>query len=347
LIFRLVLSILLGCFLAGRLVAAPTFDAYQVALHLQRCTARPVFFLLPLAADLSSDVLPPCEKDPLTAWLSPRGLKLIWEDDALLIKSAQVFYPVATWQDWSDIRLDVTVRNPAESEKRKGTDFDGQYKFVPVRRDLPNEQLQAASQWILRNVPMPPLALPAYCPTCGDPPHTATVRLEIVLEGVTLSHAGGERIIGRISGNQTSRILIGQFADGRFHLDWISPLLEPRGQVLTYRDVNADGVGEIWSLSAERSSGDEVWMLSIFDLQGRELTRDVGECDWAVSSELAASPLAAACPIVGVPGIGHFVMANGKVTIEAARDFKNHAQPRRVYELIGEKYAPAKSANDR
>jgi len=239
--------------------------------------------------------------------------------------------------------LSLSVRGPVDNEKRRGTDFDDDYRFIPVRRSLADNELKAAANWILQNIAMPPISFPAYCPSCGDPPHTAVVRLEIVLEGVQLSRDGPERIIGRISGNDTSCIVVGTSAKGQFHLEWVSPLLEPRSQVLAFRDVNADGVGEIWSFSSVRSTGEEVWGLSIFDLQGRELTRDSGECDWAVTSALAASPLAAACPIIGLPGIGYFVGNDGKVTLEAARDFRNNPEPRRLYQFVGDKYIWVKS----
>jgi hypothetical protein len=276
------------------------------------------------------------------AYLAPQGLKLIWEDKVLLIMDARVSYPVATWQDWSHVRLDVSPRPPTENERPRGMDFDDDYKFVPVRRTLTTVELEAAGKWILQNIPMPPISLPAYCPDCGDPLHTAVINLQIVLEGVKLSRDDPERIIGRISGNETSRILVGRLVKGQFSLEWISPLLEPGGQVLIFRDVDADGVGEIWSLSSYRGVGDKVWELSIFSLQGRELTRDAGECDWAVTSSLPTSPLAAACPIVGLPAIDHFVGKDGKVKIEAARDFTNNPQPGRLYEFVGGKYVRVK-----
>jgi len=272
------------------------------------------------------------------AYLAPQGLKVVWEDNVLLIMDSRVSYPIATWQDWSDVRLDVSVRPPTENERPRDMDFDDDYKFVPARRTLTTDELESAGKWILQNLPMPPISFPAYCPRCGDPPHTAVINLQMVLEGVKLSREGPERIIGRISGNEASRVLVGRLVKGLFSLEWISPLLEPGGQVLIYRDVDADGVGEIWSLSSYRGVGDKVWELSIFSLQGRELTRDAGECDWAVTSSLPSSPLAAACPIVGLPAIDHFVGKDGKVKIEAVRDFTNNPQPRRLYEFIGGRY---------
>ena len=60
---------------------------------------------------------------------------------------------------------------------------------------------------------------------------------------------GSERIIGWIASPDSSRLLVGQLAGARLEIEWMSVLLG-YGQVLIYRDVNGDGIGEIWSLSA-------------------------------------------------------------------------------------------------
>jgi len=305
-------------------------DVFRIVAHLQACERRPVFVVASIAPNLKSDVVPPCEKGALATWLAKRQLVLVFEDDLILIKSAQVTYPVASWQDWSHVRLQTVVRSPLPEELQKLRDSESEYRFVPVRRTLAPTELQRVGAWLLKNLAMPPVDLPARCAVCGDAPGVATIHLQIVVESVQLAKNANERIVGRVSAGTFSRIFVGRVQRGEFHLDWISPLLGGASAVLSFRDVDADGVAEIESLSERRDGSDPVWLLSIFDLEGRELTRDAGECD---HSQTYFPWSGSTCPIVGFPGVDHFVKKDGTVALEAARDFRNKPEARRVYEI--------------
>jgi len=80
-------------------------NAYDVALHLQHCTKRPVFFVLSVAEQLTADSLPPCEKGPLDNWLSRRKVKLIWTDSVILLRNIPVpFYTSAQGDPFSPLK---------------------------------------------------------------------------------------------------------------------------------------------------------------------------------------------------------------------------------------------------
>src|SRR5258708_39938014 len=86
--FGFVVGLLLFLSLAGAAKGQQSnHSAYDVALHLQHCTKRPVFFVLSIAEQLTADSLPPCEKGPLDNWLSPRKVKLIWTDSVILLRN--------------------------------------------------------------------------------------------------------------------------------------------------------------------------------------------------------------------------------------------------------------------
>ncbi|MGC2531136.1 MAG: tetratricopeptide repeat protein [Candidatus Acidiferrum sp.] len=332
---------------------APASDAYGVALHLQQCLKRPVLFGLQIARQLATDA-PPCEKEPLANWLKSRGLEAIWGDKVLYLRRVPAGMapglPPPLEQRWSKIALDLSIRNPTNDETSQREDFPEDYKYIPERRNLAPEELKRAGEWILENVPMPPTQV-QYCQTCGLPADTARAKLEIVLEAVKLSRDGSERIIGWIASPDSSRLLVGQLAGARLEIEWMSVLLDSYGQVLIYRDVNGDGIGEIWSLSAYFAGSQQAVKLSIFDAHGKELTREAGECDMGVQfagPPEENKPLPAACPITGYPAIEHSLdPESGKVELTAHREFRgDDAEPDRIYEFVNGEYVWKNRAAD-
>src|ERR1700676_4670181 len=116
----------------------PRYDAYDVALHLQQCTRRPVFFTYHSTTThpLSGDTLPPCDKDSLAEWLAPRGLKVFWEDSVLLIDYSDRYSRNQALYSWTKLMFEVSVRTTAKDEiaSQQADNAEG-YKFVAVRRD--------------------------------------------------------------------------------------------------------------------------------------------------------------------------------------------------------------------
>ena len=326
--------------------AAPVPNSYDAVLHLQRCWKRPVFFDLQIAQEFSGDTLPPCEREPLVAWLAVRNLEVIWGDSVLYIRhipsSMGPGLPPPVELRWRKIVLDLAIRTPSKEEATQREDFPEEYKYLAVRRNLTPEELKSIGDWILVNVPMPPTTV-QYCPTCGLPPETAKVKLEIVLEGVKFSADSAERIVGWIASKDASRIILGRYEQSKFSADWLSPLLDPYRQTLIYRDVNGDGLAEIWSLSAYFAGSQEAVKLSIFDQNGSELTREVGNCELGVhvvGPPTENKPLPAACPITGYPGIEHSLdIGSGKVEIRANREFRgDDEEPERIYRFVDGRY---------
>ncbi len=328
--------------LAGAVHGASRYSAYDLALHLQQCAKRPVFFTLRTAGEFSGDTLPPCDKDSLKAWLAERHLKLFWQDSALLIDRPDIYSGHDLAYQWTALRLDVLLRRATTNDLPQEPDSTDDYKYVPERRDISETELQDTEEWILREVPMPPVSSPVYCPSCGAPAQTAVLNLEIVLDAVKLSKTGPEFIIGRLSSKSASRIIVGRYEEKKFHLEWLSPLLQPYRAALIFRDVNADGVAEIWSFSIYMAGSKESWALSIFDWKGSELTRDAGDCSVAVgvAAPTSATILPAACPITGFPVIEHYLdeVGNGHVVLRAHQDYGENQSPPYIFRLVSGRY---------
>jgi hypothetical protein len=358
--FEFVAILLLFLSLAGAANGQQSnYNAYDVALHLQHCTKRPVFFVLSIAEQLTADSLPPCEKGPLENWLSPRKAKLIWTDSVILLRnipapfytSAQGEVFLAPEERWTNLILKVSVRKPNEDELRQENDSPDDYKYFAVRRELNEQELAETGNWVLENVPMPPTRPPMLCKTCGLPPETVSFHLEIVLEAVKLSADGPEQIVGSIRNSNDdgpvfgiSRVFLLQKDNARLRLRWISPLLRALDQRVSYLDVDADGMVEIWSLSGYMAGNREAWGLSIFDSTGRELTRTAGDCQLAVGAQgqKATTYLPAACPICGRPDVEHSLDGEGKILLKAITDFPYETQEDRTYKLVAGRYVRVK-----
>ena len=368
-VVRFLAFVLVAFFLsAGTSSGEPRYDAYDVALHLQKCTHRLVFFERFIGRSvegqitgngLATDTLPPCEKDSIVAWLAQRGLSLVWEDSLLLIKRTVLPDPPYVGQVdghpndyWTHLKLETVVRGPTHHEFAREHDLPEDYKYVPVQRNLSDEELKRAGEWVLKNVPMPPAPHLAHSPS--DPPETATLQLCMVLQGVKMAQDAPEKIIGWIGAKSYigvlpcymdysaggNRIIVAQMEGGTMHLQWMSPLLNPIHQDLFFRDVNADGVAEIWSFSAFPAGNDTGGVLSIFDLNGRELTRDADGCGLAYEASFSAgSAPASACPIAGSQFL-HQVEVDGSVSLEVERGIHGWEQEEadHVYKFIGGKY---------
>ncbi len=328
---RLLLATVLVTVFCATFSAAQKYTASDVALHLQHCNKRPVTFVWFLAAKLATDRLPPCDEKALAEWLAPRQMSAVWEPTILLLTTKER-------NTWNHLRLETTVRSPSQNELRQESDsaddLPDDYEYIPVRRALSQEELKQVREWILQDMPLPPTMPPWACVGCL----TAVVELDVVLDAVRLSQGGRELIIGSISFlRDTSQIVAIENDHGVFHLEWMSPLLNPYSQVVYYRDVNGDGTAEIWSVSHKWAGRRLLYHLSILDEYGHELTREVGDCDEGVTAEHGRAPaIRSACPIMDAePFLGHY-LEDGKVVLTTdLGDGENGG----TYKFVGGKYA--------
>jgi hypothetical protein len=363
--FLLVASIVF-LFFSSALFGAPRYNAYDISLHLQQCTHRPVFFERFIGTNvegltgnsLTSKTLPPCEKDSIVAWLAQLGLSLVWEDSLVLIKRTALPDPPYIRQVgghpndyWTQLKLETVVRGPTGREFARDDDLPEDYKYVPVHRSLADAELKRVGDWVLENVPMPPAPRLAHSP--NDSPETATLQLCVVLQGVKLAKDAPEMIIGWIGAKNYDRVLpcymdayaggnrviVAQMESGAMRLRWMSPLLNPIQQDLFFRDVNGDGIAEIWSFSAFPAGNFTGEVLSIFDLHGRELTRNADGCGHAYEASFyAGSAPASACPIAGSQFL-HRVEEDGSVSLVVDRGIHGWPdEPDRIYRLVGGTY---------
>ena len=320
---------------AGMLRAAPDYSAYDVELRLQRCLHRPTLFVSQAAGALATDDLPPCEKDALSTWLTARGLHAIWEDDVVLIMNGLS----QTGVSWTDVSFHPPIQGPSHQEELNSGAEPDIYGYVPVRRRLSDSELQSLGSWILQNLPMPPVDRPMYCGSCGHPPNLSPINFEIVLEGVTFSKNGAEHIVGRLNSGFATRIFLAQTWDGTPHLEWISPLIA-RVEQIDYRDVNADGVADIWLRSTLlQYRATQVNGYSIFEIDGNNLTQEAGDCDSAgpqLNKRFQDLPFA--CPVTASDIEAHVEEEDGTVSLEAPQNFEYREEPTRFYKFDGQKY---------
>lgn len=324
--------------------AGPGHDAYDTAVYLQHCWRRPVIFEPDVASKLAADPPPPCDNAALSAWLAARDLESVSSDAVLYMRSIPEprgpGLPVSSERTWKHIVFDVVVRPVRKNESWDVSDSSNEGMFAPVRRELTARELKEAGDWILQNAALPPAT--AWLDWKNLPPETARLQFEIALEGVKLSKDGAERIVGWVGGS-AHRIILGHFDEGRFALEWLSPLLpDAAEQRLDYRDVDGDGVAEIWSVNDFGAGNQMGWKLAIFNLSGVELTRDTGDCEGGkhlITEQHVDSPLPSACEIIG-SSIYHHLRNDdsGKISLEAEFDFRGWDEDTRSYELIGGKY---------
>jgi len=206
--------------------AANAYTANDVALHLQHCLGKPVFFEPDLADRLSTDSLPPCEKEPLMSWGASRGMKIVWENDVLLISfgrsQEQLF---GNWA-WSRLELSLSVRSRKKNELPQIDDRPDEYKFIPMPQEVADEELGKLKGWVLRSIPMPPVSYPKYCETCVHDKgvRVARIALQMEFEKVKLGANEPDRIVGWVGADRFCRVIVGQLDDKGFHLAWLSPL---------------------------------------------------------------------------------------------------------------------------
>lgn len=114
----------------------------------------------------------------------------------------------------------------------------------------------------------------------------------------------GERAAADDYWDATGRIVYGeQQGNGAFQLLWDSPIVLARGGQISFQDVDGDGLEEIVLRSSYPAGMRDLMAMSVFDLHGNELTRNlttVGNVKphCAVPDLYGYSAADGACPIV-------------------------------------------------
>lgn len=157
-------------------------------------------------------------------------------------------------------------------------------------RKLTPEQLDAAVKAIFEAARTPPLGTVPNG-TAGE-----TVSMEVELDVVVLPLRADVASVVALWGQPGGfrRLVYGELVDGRYVFKWDSPIMSGRSATLSYADVDGDGAAEMTITSF---AGRDAMKVSIFSIQGRELTRQV-DCpnEW---SNRASDRASVACPVVG------------------------------------------------
>jgi len=276
-------------------------------------------------------------------------MRLVWEDDILLI--LKVPKDRGFGELWNRLKLVVSATTRPKSEEPQIEEAPWDDKFIPVRGEVSDDVVNIMKGWVLGNLPMPPVVHPRYCTTC---PHTqdmreATVELQMQFEKVKLGATEPDRIVGWVCAEPYCRVLVGRLEKSVFHLSWVSPLtghaVGSAGPWLLYEDVNADGIAEIWVYSHLPAGSQWGQRLSIFDLNGRELTRDAGECGELEDLPPGKKPVFdSVCPIWGVPFVEHSFEENDshRIYLEASREIRGSEERSVIYRLRDGNYVQGK-----
>ena len=146
------------------------------------------------------------------------------------------------------------------------------------------------------------------------------------------------------------RIVYGeQQGNGSFRLLWDSPVVVAKLAQISFQDVDGDGVEEIVLRSSYPAGMRDLEAMSVFDLQGNELTRNLASTVGSVKPHCAIpdlygySPADGACPIVGEgvdfdysSGPPYDIIGGGKFTLREHR----YVDARKIPRTPGKKSSP-------
>lgn len=181
------------------------------------------------------------------------------------LPDAVFLVPFRVWvrTTWKKLLIGTEVKN-----------WDG----VPDSRNLSPDEQAAISGVILSEARTTPLVAPSMPGSDGE---TAAIEVRLWLDAHRLAGATGvEAVIGILGEpNGSGRLIYGELRKGRYECLWDSPLFDAYSLQIGYRDMDGDGIQEIL-LSSQRVSlsthTPTRTMLTIFDRQGHELTRQEG-----------------------------------------------------------------------
>lgn len=213
----------------------------------------------------------PQAQDALSAALRQEGFELYEGPDWLYVMTARV--PGEPYHQWRSLRLHLSVENrrspggrivPQEEAERIARAVFASARPVPVYADLlPNEDDGALNQTI-----------------------------PVVVDAEPLGRSA-ESIVTIFNQASRARVTYGEMRDGAYVPLWDSPLTNGFDLSWSYRDIDGNGTKEIvlWSIWLPHTH-----VLSIFDLDGHELTRQNG-CKQRPPAGF--DPAGGTCPIFG------------------------------------------------
>ena len=213
----------------------------------------------------------PQAPDALSAALREEGFELYEGPDWLFVMTAR--FPGMTYHQWTSLRLHLSVEN----------------RRSPGARLVPQEEAERIAHAVFASARPIPVSL-------GTLPYEDNGALDeaipVAVDAAPLGRAA-ESIVTIFNQSSRARVTYGEMRDGAYVPLWDSPLTNGFDLAWSYRDIDGNGTKEIvlWSNWLPHSH-----VLSIFDLDGHELTRQNG-C--RPGPPRGFDPAGGTCPIFG------------------------------------------------
>jgi len=145
------------------------------------------------------------------------------------------------------------------------------WEGLPGVRTLAPTELEQIGRRVFRETRSAPVF------SHDEPDANGTLKVEYLLSAIAvrLRAGGSESIVGVLGRpGTTGRLVFGELRRGEYQVLWDSPLFNALRLQLGFEDVDGDATKEIVIQSAYGLNGDAS-MLAIFDVKGRELTRQL------------------------------------------------------------------------
>jgi hypothetical protein len=200
----------------------------------------------------------PASRDELVNDLKARGETLVETEDWAFLHPSRfresTGSPTPPLINWKRLVLVAEPRN---------------WGGIPETRVLTLQELQNVGRVALRDA----RPTPVFTQLKADAEGTATVEYLLRATAVRLGAVRPEAVVGILGEpGWTSRLVYGELRDGEYRILWDSPLFYARMLEMGFQDVDGDGVKEVL-ITSRYGLNAEAIMLTIFDAQGHELTR--------------------------------------------------------------------------
>lgn len=262
----------------GILSAADTMDHPQMGRDDKfALCAREVFHKTVLRSTevpwLAEQLRCPQAAPELTEALRGLGYELHEGPDWLFIMSAHV--PGVEYHEWRSLKMHFTVEN----------------RRSPGARAVDASEAQRIARTVFAAARPIPFS-PGLAPSQGN--DVLEEDMPAVIDAIRLGRPA-ESVITIFNQGSHARLTYGEIRDNKYVPLWDTPHTNGFDLGWSYRDIDGDGVKEIllWSLWLPHTH-----VLSIFDLNGRELTRRSQQCEEPFRAG-GVDPAGDACPIYG------------------------------------------------
>lgn len=222
----------------------------------------------------------PVAKDEMLRRLDKKGIYNFELDDLYYWVPASRFTassPSGQQVQWEELTEEIKFKN---------------WGTIPGSRMLSEKERESIGKSILNQTRLAPIPMPYQA---GKDGKTAELQYTFFMDAHHLSPHAPESVIV-VSGleNGWARLIYGEMEKGAYHVVWESPLFSSVELKIGYTDVDADGTAEIL-IATTSGPRLENRVLSIFDKNGHELTRQLDDCEMIHLLQ----PNEATCPIVG------------------------------------------------